>query len=164
MLHARLNDRGSETESHMQTKSKYKSFRYKTGLTWTGARRGRASVPGKPDLNVGSPPEFRGEPGIWCPEELLVASLNGCLMLTFVSLANARKLEFSSYESSADGLLENVDGTYRITEVSVEPSLVVKSQADLETARAIIDELEKHCFISNSITAKVKLTPRLRVA
>ncbi len=148
----------------MERKSTYKSFRYKTGLTWSGARRGRATVPGKPDLDLGSPPEFRGEPGIWCPEELLVASLNTCLMLTFISLANARKLEFSSYESAAEGLLENVDGTYQITKVSVEPSLIVKSQADLETARAIMGELEKHCFISNSITAEVNITPQLRVA
>ena len=147
----------------METKRGYKSFRYKNSLMWNGARRGKASAPGKPDIEVGSPPEFRGEPGMWSPEEMLVASLNTCLMLTFISLAGARKLEFVSYESSADGLLENVDGTFRITEVSVEPSLVLKSEADVETARAIMGEVEKHCFISNSISARVKLDPQLRV-
>jgi organic hydroperoxide reductase OsmC/OhrA len=147
----------------METKRAYKSFRYKSNLVWSGARRGKASVPGKSDIEVGSPPEFRGEPGMWSPEEMLVAALNTCLMLTFISLAGARKLEFVSYESSADGLLENVEGTFRITEVSVEPNLVLKSQADVETARGIMGEVEKHCFISNSITAKVKLNPQLRV-
>lgn len=74
-------------------------------------------------------------------------------------MAQAKGLQFMAYESSAEGLLENVDGKYRITEVSVAPSLTLKSQADLETARTIMATVEENCFISNSITAKVKLTP-----
>jgi organic hydroperoxide reductase OsmC/OhrA len=122
------------------------------------------SIPGKPEVTVGSPPEFKGEPGIWSPEELLVGALNACLMLTFVSLAQTKRVQFIGYESAADALLENVDGRYQITEVSVQPSLTLKTQADLEAARTIMGEVERHCFISNSIKAKVKLAPQLRVA
>ncbi|HEX7970126.1 MAG TPA: OsmC family protein [Stellaceae bacterium] len=147
----------------MEAKKAYKSFRYKNSLVWNGGRRGRTSAPGKPQMDVGSPPEFKGEPGVWSPEELLVGALNTCLMLTFVSLAQNKRVEFLAYESGAEGLLENVDGKYRITEVSVQPSLVLKSQADLEAARTIMAEVEKNCFISNSITAKVKLTPQFRL-
>ena len=147
----------------MEAKKAYKSFRYNNSLVWNSARRGRTSAPGKPEMDVGSPPEFKGEPGVWSPEELLVGALNACLMLTFVSLAQSKGVQFSAYESAAEGLLENVDGKYRITEVSVQPSVVLKSQADLEAARAIVNEVEKNCFISNSITAKVKLAPRFRV-
>jgi organic hydroperoxide reductase OsmC/OhrA len=143
---------------------KYKSFRFKNNLDWTNARRGRPSAPGKSEIDLGSPPEFRGEAGVWSPEELLVGALNGCLMLTFVAMAQAKGLQFVAYESAAEGLLENVDGKYRITEVSVAPSLVLRSQADLESARTIMGTVEEHCFISNSITAKVKLTPQFRVA
>jgi organic hydroperoxide reductase OsmC/OhrA len=39
----------------------------------------------------------------------------------------------------------------------------LKSQADLEVARAIMDKVEENCFISNSIVAKVKLAPQFRV-
>src|SRR5205807_6831543 len=102
-------------------------------------------------LDVGSPPEFKGEPGVWSPEELLVGALNACLMLTFVSMAQSKGVQFLGYESAAEGLLENVDGKFRITEVTVEPSLVLKSQADVEAARAIMDTVEANCFISNSI-------------
>jgi len=114
-------------------------------------------------MDVGSPPEFKGEPGVWSPEELLVGALNACLMLTFVSLAQSKGVQFAAYESAAEGLLENVDGKYRITEVGVRPSVVLKSQADLEAARTIMNEVEKNCFISNSITAEVKLAPQFRV-
>jgi organic hydroperoxide reductase OsmC/OhrA len=114
-------------------------------------------------MDVGSPPEFKGEPGIWSPEELLVGALNACLMLTFISLAQSKGVHFLAYESAAEGLLENVDGKYRITEVGVQPSVMLKSQADLDAARTIMDQVEENCFISNSITAKVKLTPQFRV-
>ncbi len=142
---------------------KYKSFRYANSLTWENARRGKSSAPGKPPMEIGSPPEFRGEPGVWCPEELLVSALNGCLMLTFISLAQSKGVQFVSYESAAEGLLENVDGKFLITEVSVAPTVVLKSNGDLEKARTIMEQVEEHCFISNSIKAKVKLAPELRV-
>jgi organic hydroperoxide reductase OsmC/OhrA len=147
----------------MAAKQAYKSFRYKNSLVWTSARRGRASAPGKPDIDIGSPPEFRGEPGVWSPEELLVGALNACLMLTFISMAQSKRVEFVAYESAAEGVLENIDGKFQITEVSVQPSLTLKSQADLESARTIMGEVEEHCFISNSIKAKVKLAPQFRV-
>ena len=151
-------------EDLVNAKTAYKSFRYKNRLAWDGARRGKLSAPSKPELNVGSPPEFKGEAGVWSPEELLVGALNACLMLTFVSLAQSKRIEFISYESEAEGLLENVDGRYQITQVSVQPNVVLKTQADLEAARAIIGDVERNCFISNSIKAKVEWAPQLQLA
>jgi organic hydroperoxide reductase OsmC/OhrA len=143
---------------------KYKFFRFRNNLVWDRGRRGRTSAPGKPEMEIGSPIELKGEPGLWSPEELLVGALNGCLMLTFVALAQSKGLQFVAYESAAEGLLENVDGKYRITEVSVQPNLVLKSEIDLDVARTIMDSVEENCFISNSITAQVKLAPLFRVA
>src|SRR2546425_3642932 len=80
----------------MEPKKAFKSFRYKNALVWKSARRGMVSALGKPSLEVGSPPEFRGEPGIWTPEDLLVGALNSCLMLTFLALAQSRSEEHTS--------------------------------------------------------------------
>ena len=122
------------------------------------------SAAGKPEIIVGSPPEFKGEPGNWSPEELLVGSLNTCIMLTFLTLAQARGLTPAGYESEAEGLLENVEGKYRITEVSVRPRVVVETDAQLEVGRKTMEGVEAQCFISNSITSRVKLTPEFVVA
>ena len=86
------------------------------------------------------------------------------MMLTFLSLAQARGLTPAAYESEAEGLLENVEGKYRITEVSVRPRIVVESDTHLELARKTMEGVEAHCFISNSITSRVKLTPEFVVA
>jgi organic hydroperoxide reductase OsmC/OhrA len=149
---------------HMATEKRYKSFHYSNNLVWDAARRGRTSAPGKPDIAIGSPPEFKGEAGVWAPEEMLVAALNACMMLTFVAFAQGKKLEFVGYESAAEGLLENVDGKYRIVEVSVRPIVVLSSEADIAAARTIMAEVKANCFISNSITADVKLDPQFKLA
>jgi organic hydroperoxide reductase OsmC/OhrA len=151
-------------EAHVPTGKTYKSFQYRNNLVWDTARRGRTSAPGKPDIEIGSPPEFKGEAGVWAPEEMLVAALNACMMLTFVSFAQSKKLEFVAYESAAEGLLANVDGKYRIVEVSVRPTLILSSEADIAAARTIMAEVKANCFISNSITADVKLDPQFRMA
>jgi organic hydroperoxide reductase OsmC/OhrA len=145
-------------------KRAYKSFQYKAKTTWSSARRGMLSAAGKPSIVVGSPPEFKGEPDIWAPEELLVGSLNTCMMLTFLTLAQAQGLTPVGYESEAEGLLENVEGKFRITEVTVRPRVALKGEAEFEPARKAMESVEAHCFIANSISARVTLTPEFVVA
>jgi len=65
----------------------YKSFRYNAKTTWSSGRRGTLSAGTKRDSIVGSPPEFKGAASNWSPEEMLVGSLNTCMMLTFLTLA-----------------------------------------------------------------------------
>jgi organic hydroperoxide reductase OsmC/OhrA len=147
----------------MATKT-YKSFRYKAKTTWSSARRGTLSAVGKPNVVVGSPPEFKGEADNWSPEELFVGSLNTCIMLTFFALAQARGLTPVAYESESEGLLENVDGKYRITEVTVRPRVVVETDAQLELGRKTMEAVEARCFVSNSITSRVTVAPEFVVA
>jgi peroxiredoxin-like protein len=135
----------------------YKSFRYTAKTTWNSARRGSLSAVEKSNIVVGSPPEFKGDPDVWTPEELLVGSLNTCIMLTFLSLAQARGLTPAAYESEAEGLLQNVEGKFRITEVTVRPHVTVKQEAELERARELMERAEGECFISNSIKSKIKI-------
>jgi organic hydroperoxide reductase OsmC/OhrA len=148
----------------MEPKKAYRPFRYKAKTTWSSARRGVLAAAGRPNIVIGSPPEFKGEPHIWAPEELLVGSLNTCMMLTFLTLAQARRLTPAGYESEAEGLLENVEGKYHITEITVRPRVTLKSKAELEPARKAMESVETHCFIANSITARVALIPEFVVA
>ena len=156
--------RPAASEVFVAPKRVYKSFHYKAKTTWSSARRGMLSAAERPNIVVGSPPEFKGEPDIWAPEELLVGSLNTCMMLTFLTLAQARGLIPVGYESEAEGLLENVEGKYHITEVTVRPRITLKSEAECEPARRTMESVEANCFIANSINARVVLTPEFVVA
>jgi organic hydroperoxide reductase OsmC/OhrA len=148
----------------MSTKTAHKSFRYKANTAWSSARRGTLSASGKPNIDVGSPPEFKGEPDIWAPEELFVGSVNTCMMLTFLTLAQAKGLTPLRYESETEGLLENIEGKYRITEVMVRPRVSLKDKAELELAHEVMETVEAQCFISNSIKSKVSLAAEFILA
>src|SRR5437899_10435409 len=131
----------------MEPKKAFKSFRYKNTLVWKSARRGMVSALGKPSLEVGSPPEFRGEPGIWTPEDLLVGALNSCLMLTFLALSQSKGLGPLGYVREAEGLLENVDGRYRIQEITDQPRVAVGSHTNLEVSQKIMVAVGRNRFI-----------------
>jgi organic hydroperoxide reductase OsmC/OhrA len=148
----------------MEVKKAFKTFRYSASLAWTGRRNGTASAAGKPDISVGSPPDFRGEEGVWSPEHLFVSSLSTCLMLTFLAMAERRAIEVAAYTSTAEALLENVDGKYQVTAVTVRPQITFKSAESLDPAREIMGRVEANCFISNSIKSKIDLQAELRVA
>jgi hypothetical protein len=99
----------------METKTPYKSFRYKPAQLGTPpdevrflGRENRASMLAvrlslKASLTSGHLKSY--------------GSVNTCMMLTFLTLAQAKGLTPVRYESEAEGLLENIEGKYRITEV-----------------------------------------------
>lgn len=148
----------------MEPKKTNKTFQFSSAVAWEGAKRGTMTHPSHPAVEVGSPPDFRGEPDVWCPEELLTGSVNTCLMLTFLSYAQHRKLDVLGYESGAVGVLENTDGKYRVTEIAVHPLILLKSQADIPLAENILKDAKDGCFISNSVLAKVEISPEFKMS
>ena len=137
----------------MQVRSKVHNYR--TSVKWTGQKMGTASVPGKPDVQVATPPEFKGHEGIWSPEDLFVASINVCVMTTFLAFAERAGLSFTGYECEADGRLEMVDGKFQMTAVTLRPTVTLAPGEDVAKAKEILDRAEAACLISNSVKSKV---------
>ena len=65
-------------------KSKQKKFIYKSSVIWQGQKLGLISSIDKPSFKVATPPEFKGHPGTWTPEDLFISSVNSCIMTTFL--------------------------------------------------------------------------------
>jgi organic hydroperoxide reductase OsmC/OhrA len=147
----------------MEAKKSYKVFHFQSEVHWQSGRRAMISSSGKPDLTAASPPEFKGEAGLWTPEDLFVASVNVCTLMTFIAFAQHRKLDLAGYESDAEGALENLDGKYRFTEITLHPHIDLRSPEDVERAREVLEDAHKSCFITNSISTVVKVFPQFRV-
>lgn len=139
-----------------------KVYTYHTAIRWTEQRKGVISCAGKPDIQVATPPEFKGHEGIWSPEDLFVASANICLMTTFLAVAERAGLVFTSYESAAEGKLELVDGKFQFTAITLKPTITLPANADAAKAKELIEKAEANCLISNSIKARVALEPTIR--
>lgn len=137
---------------------------YKTSLKWDEGRVGTISSETLDSFKVATPPEFpKGVPNTWSPEHLYVASLNACLMTTFLAIAENSKLEVISFSCESSGKLEKVDGKFMISEVELMPEIKVTSEKDKERAGRIIVKAEEHCLISNSVKTKIILTPTILV-
>lgn len=147
----------------MEIKMKPKTFHYEVGVRWEREKRGVLSIAGKPALEVASPPEFRGHPGLWSPEDLLVAAVNACTMTTFLSAAQRRGLSLVAYESGATGTLEMAGGTFRFTRIVLKPRIVVARPEDRESALAALHEAEAGCLIAHSVVAAIEAQPEIVV-
>ena len=145
------------------TRPRHKTFTYRTTLTWSQRRQGQITSEGKPSLHVSSPPEFKGDPGFWTPEDLFVAAVETCTMTTFLAFAQRLNVPFSSYSSSAEGTLEFLDGKYQFTQIVVKPTIEVPSADAIEQVKKTLEEAHKNCLVSNSIKGAVTLAPRILV-
>lgn len=144
-----------------QPVKKYKTFTYHTNIQWTSDRQGMLRADGKPELNISSPPEFKGIPGVWTPEDLFVAAVEICQMSTFLAFGIRKELPLRSYKSAAEGTLEFVDGNYRFTKVVVRPEIVVGSSWTKEQVEQLVHTAHDNCLIGNSITAEVVVEPKI---
>ena len=138
-----------------------KSFIYKNNVEWIGEKRGVLTAEGKPELRVATPPEFRGHPGIWSPEDLFVASVNTCIMTTFLYYIEKEDILIKSYKSSAEGILEMSGKGLSFTRIEVRPFLSIAEKTDKEKIKKVFEIAEQHCLISNSIKAEVKVIPEI---
>jgi organic hydroperoxide reductase OsmC/OhrA len=138
------------------------ALNFRNSISWSTARRGTMTNTEHQPVEIGSPPEFKGTPDVWCPEELFIGAVNTCLMLTFLSLAGRRQIGISAYESDAEGTVENRAGRYRITRIKVRP-VVSLNQVDVATAQEVFKDAKEACIISNSVIAQVDLVPRFKV-
>jgi organic hydroperoxide reductase OsmC/OhrA len=144
---------------------------YNVDIRWDKDRKG---VMCSPELNafthsegcieVATPPEFpKGIPGIWSPEHLFTASVSSCLMTTFLAIAENSKLNFKGFSCSAKGKLEQLEGKFQMSEVTLEPVVTIYDENDREKALRILDKSEKACLISNSIKSKIVMVPVVKV-
>jgi len=144
-------------------KIRTKQFIYKNSLKWEGEKQGLLSSSGKPDIKVATPSEFRGHPGVWTPEDLFAASVNSCIMTTFLYYAEKNGIEFLDYKSQAEGVLELKEGRLIFIEIKVKPLIFVKQDSDIAKVEEIINVSKKNCLISNSIKCEIKVLPEIKI-
>jgi len=132
-----------------------REYTYRTSLRWDGERRGTLSAEGLFDLPVATPPEFGGHEGAWTPEHLIVATVQSCLLTTFLYYTNRMGIELVSYSSEAEGLLEMAPDGAAFTRFHVKPRVVVASGDQVAAAREALDKAETACLITASVTGRV---------
>jgi tRNA-Thr(GGU) m(6)t(6)A37 methyltransferase TsaA len=139
-------------------------YSWHTAVRWREGKEGVLASQDKHDVRIGCPPEFGGEPRYWSPEHLFVASIEVCIMTTLVDLLAKERFTIESYESTAQGNTQLVDGTFKFTEVTIEPKVVIGQDITVDKMEKLLYKAKETCLVSNSLTVRVIMKPEIRRA
>ncbi|NEX93017.1 OsmC family protein [Caulobacter sp. 17J65-9] len=152
-----------------------RTHRYAVTVEWTGDRGAGTSrydaydrdhqiaVAGKPAIPGSSDPAFRGDPGRWNPEELLVGAVSACHKLWYLHLCAVNGVTVTAYVDRAEGeMVEDADGGGRFEAFVLRPEVTIRA-GDPAVAEGLHAQAHEKCFIANSLTAPVRVEPVVRV-
>src|SRR5882757_2452263 len=141
-----------------------RAHRYTVEVTWPGntgtgtsgyrdfSRDHEVRGDGKPVLPGSSDPAFRGDPGRYNPEELLVAALSQCHLLWFLHLAATAGVVVTGYTDRPEGTMtENADGAGEFTEVVLRPAVTVAEAGMVDAVAGLHERAHQMCFIARSV-------------
>ena len=146
---------------------------YALEIEWTGNRGAGTSdykaygrdhivrAEGKAAIDGSSDRSFRGDAERWNPEELLLAALSQCHMLSYLHVAASNGIVVESYVDAATGTMEQThDGGGHFTSATLRPSVTI-SAGDLALAMELHHEASAKCFIAASVNFPVMHEPRI---
>ncbi|HAQ59169.1 MAG TPA: peroxiredoxin [Microbacterium sp.] len=151
--------------------------RYRVATTWTGDRGTGTSgyrdydravtveVDGKQRLEASADRPFRGDPAKWNPEDLLVAALSECHLLSYLHACVTLGVVVVAYSDAAEGTM-TLDGRGggAFAEVVLRPRVMIADDSMLDNARRAHDLAHEWCFIANSVNFPVRHEAVIEVA
>jgi peroxiredoxin-like protein len=111
------------------------------------------------EIDTAPPKNFGGPGNIWSPEDLFVATIANCFLMTFKAVSSLSKLDWISLDVNAEGILDKVESKMQFTKVILNATLKIQEGGNSERAIRIMEKAEQNCLVTNSIKTKVLLSP-----
>jgi tRNA-Thr(GGU) m(6)t(6)A37 methyltransferase TsaA len=129
--------------------------------TYRGYRRTHTVTAQGPPVLLGSADRtFHGDRERWNPEQLLLASLAQCHMLSYLHACVTVGVVVTGYVDRATGAMRTeTDGSGRFTEVVLHPEVTVADASMVEAATKAHHRAHELCFIANSVSFPVRHEP-----
>lgn len=102
---------------------------------------------------------FRGDPDRWNPEQLLLAALAQCHLLSYLHVAVKNGVVVTDYVDDAVGRMVQEGEGGRFESVTLRPRVTVADPASVELAQSLHAEASRLCFIANSVSFPVGHEP-----
>jgi organic hydroperoxide reductase OsmC/OhrA len=128
---------------------------WRKGATGASPMNHHLEFSGRPAIEASGAPQYKGDPAKVNPEELFLASLASCQMLSYLALAGRAGIDVLAYEDHAQATLAIADKKMRVTEVALRPRITIAPGSDEAKARALVESAHDVCFIANSVNCRV---------
>lgn len=107
---------------------------------------------------------FHGDRERWNPEELLLAALSQCHMLSYLHVAASHGIVVTAYTDDATGeMQQTANGGGHFTEATLRPVVTIAAGDPAEALQAHHEAAGK-CFIAASVNFPVRHEPVIRLA
>jgi len=123
----------------------------------------RLSSSEHPVIVGGAPPQFGGEPRLWSPEELLLASVSTCVMTTFQVYAAKERIPIGIYRCVAEATLDRTRVGLAFTRIVLRVDLTVAA-SDVERVEKVLQLAKRDCIVSNTLNLPVELDSTVQAA
>ncbi len=130
-------------------------YEYRTSVEWKGGQAADILSEEKPPLDMSAPEEFGGRKDRWSPEDLLVASVESCLLLTTLYFVEKMKIDLKGYQSEGVGRMEQTENGFRFQGIDVRIRAEVATGEDAEKMKKAVEKADKYCPVSNAVTCPV---------
>ncbi|MDR6987051.1 organic hydroperoxide reductase OsmC/OhrA [Paenarthrobacter nitroguajacolicus] len=150
---------------------------YALTVRWTGnlgegtagyrgySRDHDVEIPGLPTLQGSADPTFHGDRSRYNPEQLLLAALSQCHMLSFLHVAVKHGVVVTAYEDHAEGLMKlNRDGSGQFENVTLKPHVTIADPGHDRLMAQLHHEANQICFIARSVNFPVLHEPTTTAA
>ena len=147
---------------------------YEVAVQWQGNRGtgtsdyksyGRevlVTAEGKPDIAGSADRAFRGNVERWNPEDMLLAALSECHLLSYLHAAASHGIVVTAYTDSASAIMEQTaDGGGHFVSATLRPVVTI-SAGDPELAQSLHAQASAQCFIAASVNFPVRHEPTVR--
>jgi organic hydroperoxide reductase OsmC/OhrA len=132
--------------------------------TYAGyGREYRVMIEGKPELHGSADAAFRGDADRFNPEDLFLAAIASCHMLSYLALCAKYGINVIAYEDAATGMMkEDGKGGGRFEEVVLHPVVTIADAEHVERATKLHHRAHETCFIANSCSVPIRNEPVVR--
>lgn len=136
-----------------------KHFEFPASVEWEGGSMTVASVAGKHDLDVATPPDFGGDAeGVWSPEDLLVASAATCFSVTLAAIVRRRTIPLLSLHVDGNGHVgPRDDGQLGFTSIELQVTAETDSADAIPQLEAAIERAESGCLVAMALSIPVSV-------
>lgn len=112
---------------------------------------------GKPVILGSAGARYFGDDSRYNPEDLMLASLAECHLLTYLALATKAGLRVESLAIGITGVLGNVAGKTRFVRAILTPAMTLAPGMDHAQAEALHRDAHEQCFMSNSVNFPIDI-------
>ena len=132
-------------------------------LTWTGGPSTRDYVVRTADgaeIAGSAPVMFKGDGTRASPEDMTVAALSACHMLTYLALCARKGIRVVAYEDESEGTLDRVGpGKTKFVDAVLRPRVRIADAGHVEAATALHHDAHEACFVANSVNFPIRVEP-----